>query len=346
MARSIENIIAKLLTLHRINQNIYIQYRCYISDKTLIRTTAFAFTAIALLLATWLSVTTVDFATIPVTSGDYFIQCDYSGSGSVALNIFVTLVSASMIAFGMVLSLRTRSLRVVARESMFSEAKQLHLTTYNIFFASLIGFIVFNTPTSDYFTRHFLTAALIVWGSTVSLLLLFLPKLHALFKRSSGIVSHNCSKATNNSQDNAEDQYQQQSTLMSINRMIATNNISGLQTDSPIGTSRSPDGTAVETSSSLQLGQRYQSAPVYRRVRLSRNRINADNTEGEDEADSMEVHEEKSHRGRVFPYTCATIANEEEGHVLKVHGSQCHDLLLQVENTEELHRWVAWFNER
>lgn len=51
----------------------------------------------------------------------------------------------------------------------------------NIFFSVIIGFIIFFVPTTDYYTRHYLTATMIVWATTFSLLTLFLPKLHAFF---------------------------------------------------------------------------------------------------------------------------------------------------------------------
>lgn len=57
----------------------------------------------------------------------------------------------------------------------------LHTFDSNIFFSVLIGFIIFFIPTTDYFTRHYLTATMIVWATTFSLLTLFLPKLHAFF---------------------------------------------------------------------------------------------------------------------------------------------------------------------
>lgn len=64
---------------------------------------------------------------------------------------------------------------------LFLKGFLINMTTFsNIFFSSLIGFTVFHSAT-DYFTRHYLSAAMIVWGATFSLLILYLPKLHTIY---------------------------------------------------------------------------------------------------------------------------------------------------------------------
>jgi hypothetical protein len=49
-------------------------------------------------------------------------------------------------------------------------------------FAGLIGFIVFFLPTAEYITRYYVTVMTILWGTTVSLYILFLPKVLAFFR--------------------------------------------------------------------------------------------------------------------------------------------------------------------
>jgi hypothetical protein len=53
----------------------------------------------------------------------------------------------------------------------------------NIMFSAMIGFIVTVNPMLDYFTRFYITVVTILWGCSVSFLILFLPKLHEFFKR-------------------------------------------------------------------------------------------------------------------------------------------------------------------
>lgn len=52
----------------------------------------------------------------------------------------------------------------------------------NIFFSALIGSIIFFMPTTDFYTRHYLTAMTILWASTFSMGVLFFPKLYRFIR--------------------------------------------------------------------------------------------------------------------------------------------------------------------
>lgn len=53
----------------------------------------------------------------------------------------------------------------------------------NIMFSAMIGFIVTVNSMLDFFTRFYITVVTILWGCSVSFLILFLPKLQEFFKR-------------------------------------------------------------------------------------------------------------------------------------------------------------------
>lgn len=94
----------------------------------------------------------------------------------------------------------------------------------NIAFSTIVGFGVFISPSADYFAHHYLSGAMIVWGSFVSILILCLPKLHAIVllirkKRNPGRLSG--LYQTFNWRKPAEE-----NELVSINRMIANPNLS------------------------------------------------------------------------------------------------------------------------
>lgn len=53
--------------------------------------------------------------------------------------------------------------------------------------------MIYSVPTMDYYTRHYLTGFTVVWATTFSMLILFLPKMHAFFfgkQKSSGAGKH------------------------------------------------------------------------------------------------------------------------------------------------------------
>jgi hypothetical protein len=74
-------------------------------------------------------------------------------------------------------------------------------------------------PTTDYYTRHYLTATMIVWATTFSLLTLFLPKLHAFFIPEKA--------------DSHEDILGKGSDLSGRQRMSCRHNAVGIIADSP-----------------------------------------------------------------------------------------------------------------
>lgn len=117
---------------------------------------------------------------MPVSKNAYYTDCAFDGSaGHTVFVSLLTLFGSFQLMFATFLAFKTRS--VGRNYSKYSEYKQIGLSVYNIFFSVLIGFIIFFVPTTDYYTRHYLTATMIVWATTFSLLTLFIPKLHAFF---------------------------------------------------------------------------------------------------------------------------------------------------------------------
>lgn len=117
---------------------------------------------------------------MPVSKRAYYTDCAFEGDAGHTVFVFLlTLFGSFQLMFATFLAFKTRS--VGRNYSKYSEYKQIGLSVYNIFFSVLIGFIIFFVPTTDYYTRHYLTATMIVWATTFSLLTLFIPKLHAFF---------------------------------------------------------------------------------------------------------------------------------------------------------------------
>ncbi|KAI7850017.1 hypothetical protein BDC45DRAFT_609119 [Circinella umbellata] len=54
---------------------------------------------------------------------------------------------------------------------------------------------------------------------------------------------------------------------------------------------------------------------------------------------------EKSQKGRIFGYNRATIESSKQNtYILRVHGTNVFDVLIQVANLQELESWLGWFN--
>lgn len=97
----------------------------------------------------------------------------------------------------------------------------------------MVGFVVFSVPTTDYYTRHYLTLTIVVWAITFSMVVLFLPKLHTFFFRKgnnnqtgkrpdiSGRVRTDKTVSTHSVGGDTETKSRE---LMSINRFLASPN--------------------------------------------------------------------------------------------------------------------------
>lgn len=117
----------------------------------------------------------------------------------------------------------------------------------NIFFSAVIGFVIYSVPTSDYYTRHYLTATTVLWATTFSMIVLFFPKLLCFFKKGqqydtsanagrrpdvSGRLRPMADRLSNPRQmgggvggpPGAEETFTKNRELISINRMLASSN--------------------------------------------------------------------------------------------------------------------------
>ncbi|KAI7872294.1 7 transmembrane sweet-taste receptor of 3 GCPR-domain-containing protein [Spinellus fusiger] len=172
------NLIAKNYRVYRIFNNIFIT-RTVVTDLQLLKVSGGILAVDIILLSFWLSLSDIQAVKIPVSGVAYYASCSYHGATHPYFLWFLTIFAAGQLVFATFLAFKTRT--VGKNYSKYSEYKQIGLSVYNIFFSGLIGFIIYYLPTTDYFTRHYLTATMIVWSSTFSLLTLFVPKLYRFF---------------------------------------------------------------------------------------------------------------------------------------------------------------------
>ncbi|KAI9496049.1 periplasmic binding protein-like I [Zychaea mexicana] len=355
----------KLYHIYQVHNNIYISGPL-LSDRRFLQICSGALLAPVIGLLIWLPTTSSSIQTIntPVSTNTYYTRCDYGSQHQVFVAL-ISLIAALFLAVAVILALRTRG--VPGRAPKYSEVKYINLAVYNIFFSTFIGFTVFRTATADYFTRHYLSAAMIVWGSTVSLLVLYLPKLHTIYIKDNPHARKSLGRLSNASQLRWGNQQQQQQQLqsnqgrsftpageiVSINRMI--NNTSGpfvynngLSSSSSqsarqrvhqrhqLTTGSSIDAEAYECRMAVQVVYRYfahlgawdmKHIVLFPRIGY------------------FSFVSEKSHKGLVFHYVEASIVSSMDGgYILKVHGTGQTDVLMQVARHEDLDIWYERFN--
>lgn len=369
------NLIAKNYRIYRIFNNIFIT-RTVVTDVQLLKVSGSIVAANAIVLIAWFSSSTVSTVNIPVSRDSFYVDCAFEGVNHSVFVSLLTLLGSLQLGFATFLAFKTRS--VGRNYSKYSEYKQIGLSVYNIFFSVLIGFIIFFIPTTDYFTRHYLTATMIVWATTFSLLTLFLPKLHAFFLPE---------------EESPEEALRKASDLSGRQRLNRRTNTIGVKALS------SPDGSILEKYSdeddeqlppifdfdnqSDMMSLNYMVNNSQHPFNNSTVKLSNISGNGRMHGIMMEVHEaqvpvqyvfkyfpylaawemmqivlmpgityfsffsEKSNKGKVFPYSGSSIASNKCGeYTLKIHGLGMFDVLMQVESEKDLMQWNSWFNSR
>ncbi|KAI9257748.1 hypothetical protein EDC94DRAFT_174533 [Helicostylum pulchrum] len=299
----------------------------------LLKVSGSIFAANAIVLAAWFSLSTVSTVNIPVSRNAYYIDCAFEGANHHIFVSLLTLFGSLQLALATFLAFKTRS--VGRNYSKYSEYKQIGLSVYNIFFSVLIGFIIFFVPTTDYYTRHYLTATMIVWATTFSLLTLFLPKLHAFFlpekesKNNIGKESDLSGRQRMNKRNNAigiteenRSSYpfdnNSECDMMSLNYMV--NNLSHPFNDSKVklnNISRKGrmQGVMMELhEAQVPIQQLFKYFPYLAAWEMMQVILMPGKT-------YFSFFSEKSNKGHVFAYSGSSIVSSKPGeYILKIHG--------------------------
>ncbi|KAI8984558.1 hypothetical protein BDF20DRAFT_802565, partial [Mycotypha africana] len=128
---------------------------------------------------------------LEVNFSSHYWVCEAQGSTSTRLVFLIlsTIYAGCLLLFATFLAYKTRF--AGKQYSRYSETKQMGLSVYNILFSALIGFAVMVNPLADFYTKYYIEAIAILWATTFSLLILFLPKLQAFYRFKIKEMKHN-----------------------------------------------------------------------------------------------------------------------------------------------------------
>ncbi|KAI8378082.1 hypothetical protein EDC96DRAFT_435562, partial [Choanephora cucurbitarum] len=90
--------------------------------------------------------------------------------------ILLTLIGALQMVFVTFLAFKIRKIARIYPK--YIEYKYIVFSVYNIFFSTIISFVISSIPAIGYYTRHYLVATMILWAASFSLLVFFIPKLY------------------------------------------------------------------------------------------------------------------------------------------------------------------------
>ncbi|KAI9289069.1 hypothetical protein BC943DRAFT_128114 [Umbelopsis sp. AD052] len=172
-------MVAKNFRIYRIFNNIFIT-RTVITDFQLIKASSIIITVSMAILGVGLGVAPPSPTAVEVSSTQHYWSCDATGPAKVPFQALTITFAGLLVGFATFLAYKTRL--VGTNYSKYNECRQIGFSVYNILFSAMIGFIVTVNSMLDYFTRFYITVVTILWGCSVSFLILFLPKLHEFFK--------------------------------------------------------------------------------------------------------------------------------------------------------------------
>ncbi|KAI8644802.1 hypothetical protein BD408DRAFT_430233, partial [Parasitella parasitica] len=377
------NMIAKNYRIYRIFNNIFIT-RNVITDTHLIQTVLGLVGIELVILVVGLIVTKPLPTKSQVSFSSHYWTCEPQGSNKVVFLVLSTIYAACLLLFATFLAYKTRFAgRQYAR---YSECKQMGLSVYNILFSALVGFAVIVNPLADFYTKYYIEVISVLWATSFSLLILFLPKLQAFYRfkikerkeeleKMQQEKSHHSAasqqnrktifsflKASNNSNsnfygnhhtDSRHNQIGGISELLSLEQILASND-PVLDDDDNSLRRRKP--SAISTTTTTDKGGNSNFIEVHEGEMPIRKVFRYFPFLSQWEMHHIMVfpwlgyfsHFSKhAKKGTVMSYQQASIFSAKlEDYVLKIHGQGWHDMYIQLPNVNALNTWEQCFNQK
>ncbi|KAK4519569.1 Ribonucleoside-diphosphate reductase large subunit [Mucor velutinosus] len=336
--------VFKSSRVYKTVNNVYNNSNYSSSNNQLLKISCFILAFNTVILACWLVLFgNVKLSAIPVSSTVVVNTCSYDGSGHTFFVALLTIQAGIQLCLSVYLALKTKSF---GGYSKYSEHKQLGLSVYNIFFSALIGFIIFFMPTTDFYTRYYLTAMTILWASTFSLCVLFFPKIFKVLFPKKALVLPTTEKRDGHDEKTLYDEKQ----LLTMNRMTATSThilVDEDKKNDPVKWNGSMPSAMMDTyQEKLPVQYVFRYFPF-----LARWQMRCITLLPQVSFLSIQPGNQNAFKKPIlFCYSHAfTISNVPGNYVFKVHGAigsgHC-DLLIQVSDQKQLSRWLGLFDRK
>ncbi|KAF9215188.1 Phosphoacetylglucosamine Mutase [Podila verticillata] len=332
----VSNIVAKNFRVYRIFHNIYVTKRV-IRDSHLLKIVGTIMFVNIAIMAIWFSKTPPTLQ--QVTMGDlttYFTCNVQSGTGTPFFAVLFTY-NVALLLVATYLAYKNRNVA-----ANYNECRQIAFVVYNILLSGCIALPTLFLPQDQYFTSFFLSNIVLLFGTTVSLMFMFLPKLWKLFSQ---IERTNQQNRADTSDDRSIDSFLHNRVgggwLSNAEGSTAGQSYSGGRKGS-VG-SLDDKGDTLKESHMGYMGVKFQNryAPFLsswcmRRVILY-------------PADKYFTCFElgKPESGRTYSYVAVSIhSREPDRYILSVIGRGRLNFLLQVKDEDRLLHWFALFDNK
>ncbi|KAL1916852.1 uncharacterized protein VTP21DRAFT_5556 [Calcarisporiella thermophila] len=347
------NIVAKnfsldpLLTtvlyfrVYRIFDNVFVS-RTVIHDSQLIKVTSVFLGIEALLLVLYLFISPPLPELINVGEGIFYWDCKSYGPASFTLFLLLFIYNAGLIFSATFLAFKTR--RVLGN---WNECRQISFCVYNILLVVCIAVPAALLPTEEPYTKHYVQNIAVLWGTTISALILFLPKLWKFFR--GGAENTPPANIIITAGSSPEELYSGDLDPVGGSGVLSGEN-GAANADGILWRRKQSFGASISTvgvctcetlEGRLPIKVQYRYFPFLGRWEMARVAVFPDG-----QYFSYIPIDETVSTGSIFRYrSCSIVSNGPHSYIFRVHGTGWKEFLFQVKDAETLAQWMRWFDK-
>ncbi|KAG0295204.1 hypothetical protein BGZ96_012306 [Linnemannia gamsii] len=172
----VSNIVAKNFRIYRIFHNIYVTKRV-IRDSHLLKIVGTILSSNLVIMAAWFIKYPPALTQIALADFTSYWACsNLDGSNSTPFFAVLLAYNAALLLIATYLAYMNRNVA-----SNYNECRQIAFVVYNILLAGCLAMPTVFLPNEQFLIKFYLSTVVILFGTTFSLMFLFLPKLWELF---------------------------------------------------------------------------------------------------------------------------------------------------------------------
>ncbi|KAF9920195.1 hypothetical protein FBU30_009996 [Linnemannia zychae] len=171
----VSNIVAKNFRVYRIFHNIYVTKRV-IRDSHLLKIVGTLMSVNLIIMTIWFVRTPPKLQQVIMTDFTTYWDCNSQTGESSPYFILLFIYNVSLLLIATYLAYRNRNVA-----ANYNECREIAFVVYNILLSGCIAMPTVFLPQDQYLTKFFLSNVVLLFGTTVSLMFMFLPKLWKLF---------------------------------------------------------------------------------------------------------------------------------------------------------------------
>ncbi|KAG0051917.1 hypothetical protein BGZ83_003197 [Gryganskiella cystojenkinii] len=171
----VSNIVAKNFRVYRIFHNIYVTKRV-IRDSHLLKIVGTLLLVNLVIMVVWFTKTPPMLQQITAPDFTTYWTCNNQSGPSTPFFVILFVYNAALLLVAVFLAYKNRNVA-----ANYNECRQIAFVVYNILLCGCLAMPTVFLPQDQFLTKFFLSTVVILFGTTFSLMFLFLPKLWELF---------------------------------------------------------------------------------------------------------------------------------------------------------------------